>query len=326
LRGDAGPVYSRRVNFKEEGGTLMRSNILGRLTIASAVFLTAGCCCTNRSPEACAAEKSAASRSHFASFGTNRIHYVTAGEGTNTLVLIHCWCGNLGLWREQIPALTNKARLILVDLPGHGQSDKPQTQYTPDLFANAVLAVLRDAGVDRATFIGHSMGAPVVCRIYAQAPDKVAALVAVDGLLRRPPATPEQAAQFVAQFHAPDYRVNASNFIRTMFPIPGTEALRDQVIADLLTTPQYVMAGAMDGMFGADQPDWGLKSVAVPMIVISVANPLYTEDYVSYVRSLSTRLEYRTIQGAGHWVMLEKPAEFNTTLIELLSKYDLIGK
>ena len=40
--------------------------------------------------------------------------------------------------------------------------------------AGAVLAVMRDAGVDRATLVGHSMGGPVIYRVYEQAPEKVA--------------------------------------------------------------------------------------------------------------------------------------------------------
>ncbi|HMD53575.1 MAG TPA: alpha/beta fold hydrolase, partial [Phycisphaerae bacterium] len=83
--------------------------------------------------------------SHFISPGANRIHYITAGKGSRTIVFVHCWAGNLGFWREQVPAFADKARLIFIDLPGHGQSDKPQTAYTVDFFANAVLAVLRDA-------------------------------------------------------------------------------------------------------------------------------------------------------------------------------------
>ncbi len=70
-------------------------------------------------------------------------------------------------------------------LPGHGQSDKPQTNYTMDFFAEAVLAVLRDASVDKAIFIGHSMGAAVLCRVHHHAPEKFAGLVSVDGLLCR---------------------------------------------------------------------------------------------------------------------------------------------
>jgi pimeloyl-ACP methyl ester carboxylesterase len=169
--------------------------------------------------------------------------------------------------------LADQARLVLVDLPGHGQSDKPHTAYTPDFFASAVLAVMSDAHVDKATLVGHSMGGPVICRVYRQAPEKVAALVSVDGLLRRPQWTPGQAGEFVAQFGTPEYREHVKQFVDSFFPVPGTEALRDQVLSEMLATPQYVMVGAMEGMFGPDQPDWDLKQVNVPVLVINARKP-----------------------------------------------------
>ena len=111
-----------------------------------------------------------------------------------------------------------------------------------------------------------------------------------------------------------------------MFPIPGTEGLRDRVLAETLATPQYVMSGAMDGMFGADQPDWDLKQVSVPVLVINTSNPMWTDSYRDYVRSLSAQTDYRVVEGAGHWLMLEKPAEFNAALTDLLKEFKLIKK
>ena len=130
--------------------------------VAAALFAFAGCA-TAPKPKTLADGKS-----HFASFGTNKVHYVTVGGGRQTIVFVHCWAGNLGFWREQVPALADKARLVLIDLPGHGQSDKPHTAYTMDYFASAVLAVMRDAHVDKATLVGHSMGGAVICRVYGQ--------------------------------------------------------------------------------------------------------------------------------------------------------------
>src|ERR1043166_5812999 len=128
----------------------------------------------------------AAAESHFAKLATNRVHYLTVGKGKHALVFVHAWACNATFWREQVPALSDKARLILIDLPGHGQSDKPKVDYTMDYFSAGVIAVLQDARVDHATLIGHSMGVPIICRAYAQAPEKIGGLVAVDGLLRRP--------------------------------------------------------------------------------------------------------------------------------------------
>jgi len=286
--------------------------------VAAALVLAAGCASSPETREAGGAQ------SRFVRLGTNNLHYVVEGKGQHTIVLVHCWAGNLGFWREQVPALADKARLVLIDLPGHGQSDKPHRAYTMDFFAEAVLTVMRDAHVDKATLIGHSMGVPVICRVYQRAPARVAALVAVDGMMRRPKMTPEQVEQFVGRFRGPDYRENTRQGMGMLFPVPGTEALRDRVINEMLETPQNVMVGAMDGMFGANQPDWDPEHVSVPVLVINAPNPMWTDEYRDYLRSLSPQTDYRAIEGVGHWLMLEKPAEFNTTLTEMLRKFALL--
>jgi pimeloyl-ACP methyl ester carboxylesterase len=265
-------------------------------------------------------------QSHFISADANRIHYVTTGKGSHTLVFVHGWACNLGFWHEQVPALAGKARLILVDLPGHGQSDKPQTAYTMDFFAEAVLAVLHDAKVDKAAFIGHSMGGAVIARVHHHSPEKVAALVSVDGLLLRLSGSPEQDRALIGGFASPQYLACAQGFIRTFFPVPGTETLRDRVMAEMLATPQHVMLGGMRAMLSPEQPDWILQKVNAPVLVINAPTPWWNDAYEEYVRSLTPQADYVMMDGAGHFLMLEKPAEFNATLVEKLRKFDLIAK
>jgi pimeloyl-ACP methyl ester carboxylesterase len=189
-----------------------------------------------------------------------------------------------------------------------------------------VLSVLRDARVDKATFIGHSMGGAVVCRVYHHAPEKIAALVSVDGLLCRPPGTPAEARALVAPFGSPQYREHAQGFIGSFFPTPGTEALRDRVMSEMFATPQHVMLGTMLGMFGPDQPDWILQKVNAPVLVINARSPWWNAGYENYVRSLSPQSDYVMMDGVGHFLMLEQPVEFNAVLVEKLRKFDLIAK
>ncbi len=257
---------------------------------------------------------------HFVSLGTNKIHYVTLGRGKQTIVFIHGWAGNLGFWREQVPALADKARLILIDLPGHGQSDKPQAAYCMDFFADAVLAVLRDALVDQAIFIGHSMGVAVICRVCGRAPEKVAALVSVDGHLRRPYGTAEQVTGLLAPFASPQYLDHAKNIILTFFPNPGTEALRDRVMSEMLATPQHVMQSAMHALFEPNHVDWTLQKVNVPVLVITVPSFRWAKGLKDYVQERSPKSEYVVMPDVGHFPMLEKPAEFNATLSAMLGR------
>ena len=265
-------------------------------------------------------------KSHFARFDTNKVHYLTAGEGAKTLVFIHGWSGNSGFWREQVPAFTDKARLVLIDLPGHGQSDKPPADYTMDYFARGVLAVLRDAGVDKATLIGHSMGVPVICRVHGQAPEKVAGLVAVDGLLRRPQFKPEEVDKYLAPYRTGDFREHVTKFVHSMFPEAATHPLRDRVLAEVLATPPHVMSGAMQGMFGTNQPAWDLSNVRVPVLVLNAPNPRWNAEYEANARALSPKTDYRVLEGTGHCLMLEKPAEFNASLLSMLQQFDLVKK
>jgi pimeloyl-ACP methyl ester carboxylesterase len=93
----------------------------------------------------------------FAKLDTMRVHYQNYGEGKEAVVFIHGWSCNLNFWKTNIPAFVNQSRVIAIDLPGHGESDKPQVTYSMDLFARAIDAVLQDAKVERATLVGHSM-------------------------------------------------------------------------------------------------------------------------------------------------------------------------
>ena len=135
----------------------------------------------------------------FAKLDTMRVHYQNYGEGKDAVVFIHGWSCNLNFWKANLPAFVNQSRVIAIDLPGHGESDKPQVTYSMDLFARAIDAVLQDAKVERATLVGHSMGAPVIRQFYRKYPDKTRALVIVDGSLR-PFSNPEQMKQFMDPF------------------------------------------------------------------------------------------------------------------------------
>jgi len=271
-------------------------------------------------------EKPVKAESHFARLGTNKIHYLTQGQGSNVIVFIHGWACNAGFWREQVPAFASKAKLLLIDLPGHGESDKPEVDYTMEYFADAVIAVMRDAKVEKATLVGHSMAAAVICKVYAKAPEQVAALVAVDGFLRRPKMSAEQAEAIAAPYRKPEYREQVKQMVTFMFQNPGTDPLRERVTDEMLKTPQHVLASAMGEMFNLKQPAWDLVKVDVPVMSINAKSPMWTENYENYVRSLSAKTDYRLIEGTGHFIMLEKPSEYNATLVEMLTKFDLVPK
>lgn len=87
-------------------------------------------------------------------------YYQTYGSGhRQTLILLHSGGMHGGEWQPQIAALSNRYRLLIPDLPGHGNTPLPDDRLTISKLADAVLAMMDDAGIVQAHICGSSMGA-----------------------------------------------------------------------------------------------------------------------------------------------------------------------
>ena len=269
------------------------------------------------------AAQSADGESRYAKLDGQRVHYENHGKGHEAMVFVHGWTCNLSFWSRQVPAFEGKTRVIAIDLPGHGLSDKPQINYTMDLFARAVDAVLRDAGVDRAVLVGHSMGTPVIREFYRKYPQKTLALVIVDGPLR-PFGDRKMMEQFIAPLRGPGYKEAASKFIDGMFGQNATAEMRAEVKNAMLSTPQTVAISAMEGM--ADESIWKQDKITVPTLAIMAKSGFLATDAEQIYRSIAPRLDYQAWEGVGHFLMMEKPGDFNEALGGFLVKNGLLKK
>lgn len=110
------------------------------------------------------------------------LHYRTAGQGGKTLVLLHKLGGWSREWRWIMPALARRARVIAVDLAGHGDSamhGEPPYIVTQEEIAIQLMALLSDIGEQNVTLIGSSLGGCVALVCGAFWPDRVDALITV---------------------------------------------------------------------------------------------------------------------------------------------------
>ncbi|HKS09437.1 MAG TPA: alpha/beta hydrolase [Pyrinomonadaceae bacterium] len=256
----------------------------------------------------------------YAKLDTTKIHYVSEGKGKDAIVLVHGWTCNLTNWRDQIPELSKRARVIALDLPGHGLSDKPEIKYDMDLFAAAIDAVMKDAGVERAVLVGHSMGTPVVRQFYRKYPQKTLALVIVDGGLR-PFGTKEQREQFMAPLRGPKYKeVGVQMFAGMATTL--SDADKERVKSSYLATPQHVIVSAMDAM--ADESLYATDKINVPVLAILAKSPFWQADTEQFLRSLAPDLEYQMWDGVSHFLFMDKPKEFNAAVIAFLDKKKLL--
>jgi pimeloyl-ACP methyl ester carboxylesterase len=256
--------------------------------------------------------------SRFAKHDDIRVHYKSLGQGETALVFVHGWTCDLTFWRAQVPALDGKMRMILIDLPGHGKSDKPKIEYTMDLFARSIDAVLQDAGVNEAVLAGHSMGTPVVRQFYRLFPKKTRGLIAVDGSLRPFPGGSEQFDKFIAMLSGPESEAMRGKMIDSMFTERTTDEVKKAIKSVMMSAPQHVAVGAFKGM--RDPAIWKEDEIKVPLQVILAKSKWWAEDYEKYVRKLAPQVDYRVMEGVGHFLMLEEPGAFNEIMTAFLRK------
>jgi pyruvate dehydrogenase E2 component (dihydrolipoamide acetyltransferase) len=119
--------------------------------------------------------------------GGLRLHYVAAGGEATGLkmsklpaVLVHGLGGSTMLWQPNITALATGRRVIAVDLPGHGLSDKPPAAYSVAFFTEALGGFLDALGLERVVLVGHSLGGHICLQLALEQPERVARLVLVD--------------------------------------------------------------------------------------------------------------------------------------------------
>ena len=110
----------------------------------------------------------------------HRVVYREAGDpGLPVLLLIHGITSSSATWDPVIPALAEHTHVIAPDLLGHGESDKPSTDYSLGAYANGLRDLLEQLGHDRVTIVGHSLGGGVAMQFVYQHPDYCQRLILI---------------------------------------------------------------------------------------------------------------------------------------------------
>ncbi|MHA6644928.1 alpha/beta fold hydrolase [Mesorhizobium sp. A623] len=116
--------------------------------------------------------------------------YLRAGAG-EAIVFVHGVGMNAAIWQPQIDRLKSRYDVIAIDMLGHGASPLPPEQASLSDYARQVIHLLDHLGLDRASVVGHSMGALVVQEVALAAPERIRRLVSINAVFRRSPALAE---------------------------------------------------------------------------------------------------------------------------------------
>jgi pimeloyl-ACP methyl ester carboxylesterase len=278
-------------------------------------------------------------RAHAESLSTDGVslHSVIGGQGP-ALVLLHGWPQTWWAWHRVLPALAEHFTVIAVDLPGLGDSSRPQTGYDTDTVARTIHALVTELGHDEIHLVGHDWGGAVAYAYAAQFREVVRRLVVIemlvpgfgwDDLLTPSPTGWVWHMAFHAVPDVPEMltagreRAYMTMFLRTMGAY-DTTAVTDDDIDEYVRC--YTAPGAWRAAFEYYRA-WfddvrqnevhGVTALEMPVLAIGGAFSSGPFPELS-LREVASDVTRRIIERCGHWVASEQPDELTEALLGFL--------
>ena len=197
-----------------------------------------------------------------------RVHYVEQGDpGGEALVFVHGYPDSWFSFSRLLPLLPARYRAYAPDLPGFGDSERPDRAYAIDDFAADVAAFLDAVGVARATIVGHSMGSLIARRVAETYPERVGRLVLIGSAVTAVNDVTLEVQAAVRALEDPVPADFAREFEASTAHVPLPEPFFERIVAESLKAPARVWQRAFDGLMAFDDTA-ELGRIAAPTLIV----------------------------------------------------------
>lgn len=233
--------------------------------------------------------------------------HVTAGSGSEPVLVLHEWLGDHSNYDAAIPYFPGRARWIFADLRGYGLSRSMTGAYSLDEVADDALTLMDSLGHDRFHVVGHSMTGMVAQYMILRAPDRLKSVTAISPVPATGFKTDAAGMAKLAQVITDDDMLRAAVTARTSNRY-GAGWL-DRKLAAARRAAPGAMAGYLAMFCGNDFAD-RVAGSGTPVALITGAQdiPFYGRAALEpQFQRLYPRLRTAVIADAGHYSMLETP-------------------
>jgi 3-oxoadipate enol-lactonase len=240
-----------------------------------------------------------------------------SGQGF-PFVFVHGFTTTSEFWKEQAGEFSKAYRVIRINLPGHGASPSPASRsYRIEDFVEDVARVFRELSIEKAVLIGLSMGGIVAQNFAIKYGNLVKALVLVD-TTSHGVGSDATADAFLAAVDKQGAEKAIQDLSDISFGSSATPALIEWARREVIQTPEFVAREAIRSISDADTRS-SLSQIKAPTLVIAGEEDCVTPRPEAEILAKSiNNSTLSIIPEAGHFSMLEKPAEFNRILRRFL--------
>jgi len=202
---------------------------------------------------------------------------------------------------------------VAVDLRGHGQSDAPRQEYTIEGFADDLAWVCARLELENPVVVGHSLAGRICLALAASYPHLPLAVVAMDATIVPPLDRLEMMRPWIESLQTPAYREELRRFFSGFFLPTDDPERKARILAQVLSTPQHVVASAWENCYFAY--DTAAAACRVPLLYIDAGTP--NTDLYRFGELCPNLVTGKTV-GSGHFLQLEVPDQVNAMIERFL--------
>jgi 3-oxoadipate enol-lactonase len=255
--------------------------------------------------------------------GRNIAYCLLGPEDAPVIVLGHALGSSSEIWGYQLPLLSAKFRVLVYDLPGHGESDPPVGQDSFDDLATDLAALLDHTGVGRVTLVGLSIGGMIAQHFALLYPNRLQALVLCSTGAQTNEAGKKIFSERIAQVNEGGIETQVEGSIGRWFSpqfLSLAPATVDWVRALYRKTSA---AGFINGCRAIQELDTvdRLSSIVAPTLLVpGELDPAFPENISKAIQSQIKNAQLKLLTGAAHIGNVERPHEFNEILLKFLAE------
>jgi pimeloyl-ACP methyl ester carboxylesterase len=257
-------------------------------------------------------------RRHLFDSPLGQVHFVDSGDpAARPLLLMHQVPRSVDEFAEVIPLLDEHLRVIAMDLPGYGCSDRPPSQ--PDIagYAGTAIALLDHLGLERAALGGHHTGAITAIEAAAAHPERVSHLVLSGPVYMDEAARAELGAIF-EQWHVQPDGSHLTGKWERMARWIGEPALTQRCVLDLFRSGETSEWGHF--AVAEYHMEERLPQVKAPALVLSGTEDPFSQPEKNQIFSdIISDCRQTTIDGGGIFMLNQRPREWSEAVLAFLA-------
>ncbi len=247
-----------------------------------------------------------------ANFKKAKIHYSDSGKGP-AVVLIHGFLENSTMWKRFVSDFSQRNRVILIDLPGHGKSECFGYTHTMEEMAGCVEAVLKQLKIRKVKLVGHSLGGYVALAFADLFPDKTKGICLFFSTTRADSPQKKKdrtrAINVVKENHKSFIRVAFPMLFRSKFRKLKKKEIKTAKLKALQTSKQGIIA-SLEGMKKRPSREILLKFPPYPIHIISgERDPIISVKTMQQQMTRSENVTGVVLKEPGHMGHIEAPEE-----------------